>query len=170
MDALKISDITEWLLVNKNEYQKLKTLEFPPLDNQVYWTYFHLQNFIEYCQYFHECHNALKDLKQLLNFDFVEIIKWTKAQEVLGSQKLLMFEINHIYWDEDVNEEVIKIHEDLYTERKPFADIICFCKIFHLLYWDNDVIEADVTEQEQIKIQEKLQNICHEYFVDEEHE
>lgn len=155
---LSISDIREWLLDNKYEYRKLKAQEFPPLDNEVYWTYNHLHDFIAYCQYFHECHKALIDLKQVLNFNFTAIIRWTKTNEVLGSEKLLMFEVNHIYWDEDVSEEVIKIHKGLYTERKPFADIICFCKIFKLLYWDNNVTETDLNEQEQLIIRKELQN------------
>lgn len=165
MDVLKISDIREWLLDNRDEYQKLKALEFLPLDNEAYWMYNHLHDFNEYCQYFHECHKALIDLKQFLNFNFPKIIEWTKTHEVLGSQKLLMFEVNHIYWDEDVSEEVIKTHNELYTERKPFADIICFCKIFQLLYWDNDITRADITEQEQFEIREELPNIYDKYFV-----
>ena len=116
MGVLKISDIREWLLDNRDEYQKLKALEFPPFDNEVYWTYNRLHDFIVYCQYFHECHKALIDLKQFLNFNFPKIIEWTKTHEVLGSQKLLMFEVNHIYWDEDVSEEIAFRFPELYSE------------------------------------------------------
>lgn len=161
---LSISDIRKWLLDNRDEYQKLAALEFPPLYNEVYWTYNHLHDFIGYCQFFHECRYALKNLKPFLNYNFSEIIKWTKTHEILGSQKLLMFEVNHICWDEEVSEEVIKIHKGLYTERKPLADIICFCEIFQLVYWDKNIHEIISTEQEQSLIREELQNIYDRYF------
>jgi hypothetical protein len=45
MTTLKISDIREWLIDNRDEFQKLKTLKFPPLDNEVYWTYTRLHPF-----------------------------------------------------------------------------------------------------------------------------
>jgi len=70
----------------------------------------------------------LKDLKPFLNKYFPQIIEWTKKNEILGSQELLMFEVNYINWTENTNEPILKIHEGLYTERKPFAHIICFCK------------------------------------------
>lgn len=166
MNVSKISEIWEWIFDNQNEYGKLKDQEFSPYDNELYWTYNHLHDFIGYCQYFHECHAALINLKPFLNSNFQEIIKWTKTYEVLGSEKLLMFEVNYIFWDEEVSEEVIKIHKGLYTERKPFADIICFCKIFHLLYWNKDITRADITELQQSEIRKEFQTIYYKYFVD----
>ena len=170
VSPLSISHIREWLHDNRNEYQKLTAQEFPPLENEAYWTYNYLHDFIRYCEYVPECHKALQDLKPFINFNFPEIIKWTKTHEALGSQHLLMFEVSYFDWKEDVKEGLIKIHEGLYTERKPFINLICFCKIFQLLYWDNDITGANVPEQEQFEIREELQNIYDKYFVDSEHE
>lgn len=170
MIALKLTDIRTWLIDNRDEYRRLKAQEFPPFDNGVYSMYNHLYEFIKYYPYTHKCEKALQDLKAFLNYDFYQIIKWTQTNEVLGSQQLLMFEVNYIGWNENVTEEFLKIHTGLYTERRPFAYIICFCKIFQLLYWDNSIHETNLTESEQLVIYRDLQNIFDKYYIDKLHE
>jgi hypothetical protein len=166
MNYLTISDIKEWLIENRNIYQELQAQEFPPFDNPVYSMYFQLRDFIEYYKYKNKCDKALLKLKANLNSNFAALSKWTKDYEILGSQDLLMFEVNYIEWDEDVNEDKIKINVGLFTYRKPFANILCFCKVFQHLYWDNGINTIEPTEREKIKIKTQLQNILNEYYLD----
>jgi hypothetical protein len=170
MVPLKIKDIREWLIENRNEYQELKAQEFPPFNNEVYWMYEHLKNFIEYYKFKNKCDNALLELNTIYNSDFSELSKWTKEYEVLDSQDLIMFEINYINLREQVSNDRIRIYEGLYTERKPFANILCFCKLFQLLYWDNSIHETLWTEKEQLSIKKKVGRILKKYYIDKDHE
>ncbi len=170
MNSLTINDIKDWLIQNRVEYQKLKAQEYPPLNNEVYWMYNHLYEFIEYYPYTYKCNKSLKELKSFLNCDFPQIIKWTRTNEVLGSQQLLMFEVNYLDWTENIDEGILKIHKGLYTEKKPFADIICFCKIFQLLYWNNSVHETNLTEKEQLSIKKQVGHIFKKYYLDTDHD
>ena len=121
--------------------------------------YFHFSDFIDNYSYNSDCENALKELKGILNNEFNQPSKWTKQYETLGSENLIMFQINYNNWYEDVNEEFLKFHEGIYTEKKPFINIICFCEIFQLLYWDNSIHEIQLPEDEQIKIRQEVKNI-----------
>lgn len=163
MNSLKINDIKEWLVENRDEYQKLKAQEFPPFDNSFYSTYNCLHDFIGYYQFKSQCETALCELTHLNNTDFGKLVKWTKSYEKLGSQDLLMFETNYIDWKEQVGNDKIKIHEGLYAERKPFEYIICFCKVFQNLYWDNCIHEAELTESEKSKVVAELKAILKTY-------
>lgn len=167
MTALKIDDIKEWLIYNRSEYQKLKAQEFPPFDNALYWTYNHLYDFIQYYKYKQHCDKALSELN---TDDFNKLSQWTRQYELLGSQDLLMFEVNYIDWDEDVSTDKIKIHKGLYTERKPFANILCFCKLFQHLYWDNCIHETILTEKEQLLIKKQVRRIFKKYYLDTDHD
>lgn len=163
MTALKINDIKEWLIDNRSEYQKLKAQEFPPFDNALYWTYVHLYEFIQYYKYNQQCDKALLELNI---DDFTKLSEWTKKYELLGSQDLLMFEVNYIIWDENVSSDRIKIHEGLYTERKPFANVLCFCNVFQHLYWDNCIHEKELTESEKEEVVTELKTILKIYYID----
>lgn len=163
MIPLKIRDIREWLIINKKEYQKLRSQEFPPFDNALYWTYIHLHDFIQYYKYKHHCDKALSEL-QINNFS--RLSEWTREYEILGSQDLLMFEVNYFDWIEDVSTDKLKIHEGLYTERKPFANILCFCKAFQILYWNNSIHETELTEKEKSEVMAELKIILKNYHVD----
>jgi len=88
----------------------------------------------------------------------------------LGSQDLLMFEVNYIHWDEDVSSDKIKIHKGLYTERKPFVNVLCFCKVFQHLYWDNCIHEKEVTESEKVEVIAELKNILNTYYMGTTHD
>ncbi len=169
MQILKINDIKEWLINNRNEYQKLRAQEFPPFDNEMYSMYGHLKDFIEYYKFKHKCDNALLKLNAIYNSDFNQLSQWTKEHERLGSQDLLMFEINYINLKEQVNNDKIRIYEGLYTERKPFANILCFCKVFQHLYWDNSIHETILTEKEQLSIKKKVGRIFKKYYLDTGH-
>lgn len=169
MLALKIADIRTWLIENRNEYQKLKAQEFPPFDNALYTMYGHLKDFIEYYKFKNKCENALLKLNTIYNSDFAELTKWTKEYEILGSQDLLMFEINYINLREQVNNDKIRICEGLYTERKPFANILCFCKLFQYLYWDHCIDETVLTEKEQLSIKKQVGRIFKKYYFDTDH-
>lgn len=85
---------------------------------------------------------------------------------ILGSQELLMFEVNYIGWEEDVSSDKIKIHEGLYTESKPFASILCFCKVFQHLFWDNCIHETELTENEKKEVVAELKTILKTYYTD----
>ncbi len=159
---LTINDIREWLISSRDEYQKLKSQEFLPFDNELYWTYNHLHDFIQYYKYKQYFDKALVKL-QIDNFS--QLSQWTKEYEVLGSQDLLMFEVNYIKWDEDVSSDKIKIHEGLYTERKPFASILCFCKVFQHLYWDNSIHQKVLTENEKEEVITELKTILETYYI-----
>lgn len=167
MFDLKLSDLKEWLIENREEYQKLKAQEFPPFDNSLYWTYNHLHDFIQYYKHKQYCDKALAEL-QIDNFK--KLSQWTRQYEILGSQDLLMFEVNYIKWDEDVSSDKIKIHEGLYTERKPFASILCFCKVFQHLYWDNNIHEKELTENEKEKVVNELKAISKTHYIDTTHD
>lgn len=167
MPSLKINDIKEWLIENREEYQKLKAQEFPPFDNALYWTYNHLYDFIQYYKYKQQCDKALSELN---TDDFNNLSQWTREYELLGSQDLLMFEVNYIDWDEDVSSDKIKIHKGLYTERKPFANVLCFCKVFQHLYWDNCIHELELTENEKAEVKAKLKSILDKNHIDTLHD
>jgi hypothetical protein len=169
MTALTIADIKEWLIENRDDYQKLREQEFPPFDNEMYSMYGHLKDFIEYYKFRHKCNNALQKLNAIYNSNFNELAKWTQKYEILGSQDLLMFEVNYINWDEDVSIDTIKIHKGLYTERKPFANVLCFCKVFQHLYWDNCIQEAELNENEKVEVVNKLKTILKTYYTDPTH-
>ena len=166
MQSLKINDIREWLIDNRDECQKLEAQEFTLVFNEMYSMYRHLKDFIEYYKFKHKCENALLKLKAIYNSDFNNLSQWTKEYEILGSQDLLMFEVNYIKLREQVSNDKIRIYEGLYTERKPFANILCFCKLFQHLYWDNSIHETILTEQEQLSIKKKVGRIFKKYYLD----
>ena len=170
MSSLKLNDIREWLIDNRSEYQKLKAQEFPPVGNVLYWMYSQIHEFIQYYPLIHRCDKALKDLEPLLNNSFSQIINWTQINEILGSQELILFEIDYINCDEGASDESIKIYEGIYTERKPFANIICFCKVFQFLYWDNCIHKTLLTEEHQLIIKKKVRRIFRKYYFDKKHE
>jgi len=161
--VLTIQDIREWLIDHRAEYQKLKAMEYRPLGNETYFMYTSLHEFIQYYSYVDRCTKALNDLRPHVNTCFTNVIKWTKDNILLGSQDLLMFEINYFDWIEIVDKNVIKIHEGLYTERKPFLPILFFCKIFQILYWNNAIHEMEATEEEQTNIMAELNKLFKSY-------
>ena len=164
---LNITDIKEWLVDNREEYQKLKAQKYPPFDNELYWTYIHLYDFIQYYKYKQHCDKALAELQ---NDNLSHLSQWVRKYEILGSQDLLVFEVNYIYWDEEVSNDKIRIHQGLYTERKPFASILCFCKVFQHLYWNNNIHETELTENEKVEVVTELKNILKTYYIKTTHD
>lgn len=80
-----------------------------------------------------------------------------------------MFEINYINLREQVSDDKIRIYEGLFTERKPFANILCFCKLFQHLYWNNCIHETILTEKEQLSIKKKVGRILKKYYLNTDH-
>ena len=156
---LTITDIKQWLIENRYEYQKLKSQEFPPFDSVLYFKYEQLSIFHRYYKFKNKCETALLELDAIRSLDFEELSKRTRTYEILGNQNLLMFETNYIRWDEQVSDDKIKIHAGLYTKRKPFGNILCFRQAFRLLYWDYCVDEAISAEKGKAQIRIKLKRI-----------
>ena len=168
--VLKLNDIREWLIENRSEFKKLIAEGFPPFDNHMYWKYYRLHRFVEFYPYRHKCEEALKDLEISLNGNFLQLVKWTKNNVILGSQELLMFEIDYFDWFKDVDEHLLKIHEGLYTERQPFNNILCFCKIFRLLFWKNNIHKKTLSEQKQLSIRKEVENIFKKHYFDSDND
>lgn len=161
---LKLQDIREWLIDNKDEFHLMDT-EKLPYDNGIYDTYVLLHQFTGYYAHRQECEEALKELEVSLHKnDFQEIIQWTKKYKILGSEKLLLFEIDYFTWEEDVDEDLIKIHEGLYTERQPYNSIYCFCTLFGYLYWNNSIHETVMPKEEQLEILEEVRGVLKKQY------
>lgn len=69
-----------------------------------------------------------------------------KTYQIMGSQELLMFEIDYFDWEENVSGNLMKIREGMYTEREPFKNILCFCEIFSSLFWSYEICEKIFSE------------------------
>ena len=163
MLPLTLTDIREWLEENRAEYEQLRSSEFPPINDTLYWTFKYLSVFIDYYRFKPQCIKALYELKPILNEPFPTLIKWIKTHYELGVNEFFSFERIYFDWVEDIYEEVIKIHEGLYTERKPFNEIICFSKIFYLLHWDFSILKRNLTDEEQDEIREYMHEIFEKY-------
>lgn len=125
--------------------------------------------FYELMKYFsirHKCDEALNNLKPILDKDFLEIANWTRQYKTFGSEKLLMFEIDYFDWVEKVEKGVLKIHEGLYTEREPFENMLCFCKIFQIVYWDNSLHTEKVTDNEWLELKKEIKSILKRHYND----
>ncbi|HRD58062.1 MAG TPA: hypothetical protein PK504_08420 [Ferruginibacter sp.] len=162
MFHLKLTDINEWLTDNKIEFENLKSQKFPPVNNDFYWTYNNLYEFVQYYNYKDECNRALSEFP-VSSFDL--LVGWIKKYEMLG-QDLQMFHLNYFDWTEEVDADKIKVEKGIYTERMPFINIICFCKIFQLLFWDNIICETELTENEKSKIICQLKAILKDFNMD----
>lgn len=160
---LKVNDIKEWLIEHRSIYQKMKSQEFPPFGNSVYDMYGHLFDFIKYYRYRHKCEKELQDLHELL-INNSDLKKWTKRNEILGSQELLMFEVLYASWDNGYIKNQIKIHEGLYTEREPFTNIICYCKIIQIVFWNHEVHKVSFTDRQQMVIRNEVRKIMHRFW------
>lgn len=164
MKPLRLDDIRIWLIENRDEFQKAKAQEFPPLDNKVYWMYFTFHQLMEYYTFRYRCDKALRRLIRCVEGDFQKLKSWVKAYEILGSQQLLMFEIDYFDWEENVNGDLMKIREGLYTEREPFRSILYFCESFALLFWSYEIHKTTFSETEQRLITEKTRQIIQRYY------
>ena len=164
---LTINDIREWLLENRAEYKKMKAAKYPDFRHPLFFTYYNLREFISYYKYRYKCDQALKELVMILKTDSSDLSGWTRRHEVLGSQDLLMFEINYFDWYEHVENDCIKIEEGIYTARKPFQNILCFCKLFQLLYWDFALHEEPISAREKEEVLLEARKILMEHYIKE---
>ena len=126
---LNISFIDEWLTTNSEEYKKLKTNQFVPFDNPFYWTYEHLNHFIEFYKYRQQCDKALAELD---TDNFTKLSQWTHNFELLGSQHLLMFEVNYMDWDEDVRSNKKKFIKDFIQKENHLQVSFAFVKFSNI--------------------------------------
>ena len=154
---------------NRSEYQRLRAPEYPDfLANTIYFLYGRLLDFIEYYKFKNRCERALGELNSALQSDFPALRSWTRKFEELGSQNLLMFEINYFDWTEEVPANSIKIDEGVYTESEPFLNILCFCMVFNYLFWVESIDKVKVTEKEKTLIKIKLNNILDNFSFNKE--
>lgn len=164
MATLTINEIKIWLKKNRHDYQKLRAEEYPSFNNHLLFLYPQLHQLMRYYSMRQKCEEAVNNLKLIFNKDFTQFESWTQQYEILGSKHFLMFEINYFDWIEEVEEGLLKIREGLYTKRDPFENILCFCKIFQIVYWDNSLHNKRVTDQELFVIKKHLKRILNKYY------
>ena len=148
MIPLTINDIKEWLLTYQKNHEKLKEQEFPPLFDVDYWLYIKLNQVMEFYSLTDKTHTAIQDFITIENFDYEKLVRWTKIYEELGSEDLSLFEIEYFDWIEEVDKDLIKISEGVFMELAPFKETQLFCRLFQILFWDYNVTEADLSNEE----------------------
>lgn len=163
MHLLTVNDIKEWLIANEAEFLKLKRKEFPPFDNALFSMYNQFNDFIKYADFQEKCSGAIEELSLIVGKTFTELSQWVNKYELFGSRDLLMFEVNYNKWSEDLSADALKISKGIYTLRKPFASIICFCEVFQFLYWDNCIHEAIITGNQEFELIVELKEILGRY-------
>ena len=139
MFPLSIKDIREWMIENRSEYRRLEKEEFKSLTSAMRWLYVEFRELLDYYSCVPECEHALHELVDLLQHDREKIIEWVRKYEQLGAKKLLLFEVLYLDWEEEVSDEHLKVQKDIYIERKPFKNLLCFCSVFSYLYWECEV-------------------------------
>lgn len=165
---LTINDLREWLKENASRYHQQKAGEYPPQEegkffelDRFYTTYGELYTFIQYYQFKSTSDDALKELLSGNLEDFEHLGNWAGKYERLGSEDLLVFDGIEYLWDE---EEVVKISKDIYTYKEPFLNMLCFCRVFQLLYWDYRLHETIPIETEKKQIVIALRKIIKENY------
>ena len=162
MTPVTIKDIKEWLSANESEFKKLKEEGFPPLGNETYWKYCALEKVMGFFSLTDKTHIAVQDFLTIETFNLNELIQWTKTYETLGADDLVLFEVEYFDWIEDVDKDLMKIGEDLYMEIAPFKETLLFCRIFQILYWDYNIINAELTKDEVKNLQIELMTLLNE--------
>ncbi len=165
---LTINDIREWLITNAPKYHEQKSLEFPPQEEGVffgidkfYTTYGRLFDFMRYYRYKSKCDIAVTDL-MLRDFDDVEkLAEWAKKYRILGSHSLILFDIDYL-WDKHL--EKVLIEKDLYADKEPFLNMICFIRVFQHLYWDYALHEEDISGKDIRVIKAELIKIINHNY------
>lgn len=143
MFPLSIKDIREWMIDNRGEIKRLERDEFTSLRNPMRWLYSEFKDLLECYSSAPDCDNALLDLILELQTDPDGLIHWAKKYEYLGAKKLLMFEILYMNWDDEIDDEHLKVQKDIYVDRAPFNNLICFCSVFSFLYWESEIHFAE---------------------------
>ena len=162
MTPLTIKDIKEWLSANESEFKKLKEEEFPPTSNDTYLKYCALEKVMGFFSLTDKTHIAVQDFLTIETFNLNELIQWTKTYETLGADDLVLFEVEYFDWKEDVDKELMKIGEGMYMEIAPFKETLLFCRIFQILYWDYNIIDTELTNEEIKNLQKTLLTLLNE--------
>lgn len=165
---LTINDIREWLKENASKYHKQKADEFPPLEqgevfeiDRFYSCYGDLKLLLDYYKLKGVCEQALKELLAGNIEDLNHLGKWAANYEQLGSQQLICFDNIEYLWLED---GVFQVSKGIYTYTEPFLNMICFCRVFQLLYWDYELHKQTPDEPEKVMIFESLKTILQENY------
>jgi|SRR5690606_10908233 len=143
MFPLSIKDIREWMIENRAEYKRLDKEEFSTLSNALRWLYIEFKDLLECYSCAPDCDAAMRDIKSIIESDPDGLIEWAKKYEYLGAKKLLLFEILYMNWEDELNNDHLKVQKDIYIEKAPFINVICFCNIFTLLYWESEIHLAE---------------------------
>lgn len=165
---LTINDIREWLQENALKYHKQNANEFPPLEqgevfeiDRFYSCYGDLKLLLDYYKLKGVCEQALKELLSGNVNDFIHLGKWAAKYEQLGGQQLICFDNMEYLWLEN---GCFQVSKGIYTYTEPFLNMICFCRVFQLLYWDYRLHENIPNENEKAEIVESLAKIIKENY------
>ncbi|MBX9784439.1 MAG: hypothetical protein K2X48_14210 [Chitinophagaceae bacterium] len=165
---LTINDIREWLKENASKYHQQKSNEFPPLQEDVFYEidrfyicYGDLKLLLHYYKLRGICEQALKELLSGNLNDFNQLGTWAAKYEQLGSQQLICFDKIEYLWLEDGEFEVSK---GIHTYTEPFLNMICFCRVFQLLYWEYELHKQFPIEHDKNSISANLTKILQENY------
>lgn len=136
MSVFTLTQIKDWLAANHQEFLELNSEQYPALNNQLVYDYKKYSELISYYEHNEACETALKKLYKILGSNFNEIQSRTQEYEILGSQTLLLFEVNYFDWTETIASDLIKIKDNCYTPLEPLENLHLFCKVFNVTYWD----------------------------------
>lgn len=139
MFPLSIKDIREWMIENRIGYKRLEKEEFSNPGSPMRWLYTGFKDLLECYSCVPDCDTALSEIHDVIKTDHDRLIHWVRKYEYLGAKKLLLFEVLYMDWADDLSEEHLKVQKDIYIERAPFNNLICFCNIFSLLYWESEI-------------------------------
>jgi hypothetical protein len=156
MKVLTLYEIKNWLVLNREEFQKLDAEKYPPFGNFFYKDYRTLRDFISFYSLKDVCETALNELYQIVDAKFVNIGSWTRQYEVLGSQKMLMFEVNYFDWIQNISDGLLKIDEIYYTQREPFEKMLIFIKLFNKIFWNFELHKYNDSDEVPLFIQQSI--------------
>lgn len=134
-----IDGLKEWLLQNKSRLRNGFAQPFSTIDQDFNICYWEIESFLEYQQYFDEAKNAIKNLKSINYHDAEELKAWCIKFQQLG-YKMFEFAIFHLWYDEVLPEDRIKVYDSFYCESKPFRDLIFLSNIYELIVSDDNVL------------------------------
>lgn len=134
-----IDGLKEWLLQNKSRLRNGFAQPFSIIDQDFNICYWEIESFLEHEQYFDEAKNAIKNLKSINYHDAEELKAWCIQFQQLG-YKMFEFTIFHLWYDEVLPEDRIKVYDSFYCESKPFRDLIFLSNIYELIVSDDNVL------------------------------
>lgn len=134
-----IDGLKEWLLQNKSRLRGGFAQPFSIIDQDFNICYWEIESFLEHEQYFDEAINAIKNLKSINYHDAEELKAWCIQFQQLG-YNMFEFAIFYLWTDGDIPEDRIRVYESIYSESKPFRDLIFLSNIYELIVSDDNVL------------------------------